>query len=185
MFDDVEFSFKAKPLSIKAHPVITLIPIVIIAIGLIWGTASAVERAGGQEWIPVVGGSDDEVREVFTTPTSTPIQVITEGPPTPEPVTPTPQVAVASLAPESITVEAPTLTSTVTVEAVDLDPILAAIESLNLEVVQEEVDIEAILAAIEAGFSDIVIEITVDGTTEIVCDTRGQGCEEPPFGNRD
>ncbi len=175
---DWKFNLNAKPYWLFA-------PAAFFVVALIFGAGKVEERAGViPSGVPIVGAVDSEVREVLVTPAPTPIQVITEGPPTSRPATPTQSPLTTTDSPSDITVEAPILTSTVVVEAVDLDPILAAIEGLNIEVVQEGVDIEAILAAIEAGFKDIVIEITVDGTTEIVCDTRGQGCEEPPFGNK-
>ena len=145
----------------------------LLVLGLFISLPFGLSAAGTVTNEAVSGGRE---RIVMVTPTSTPIAVITEGPATSEPTPLT--VVVTPLPPSNI--EAPILTSSVVVEAVDLSPILVAIEGINIEV--EPVDIEAILAAIEAGFSAIVIEITVDGTTEIVCDTRGQGCSEPPFG---
>lgn len=159
--------------ALEAKPRILFLLVLGLFISLPFGLSAA-----GTVTNEAISGPREVI--VLVTATPTPIAVITEGPATPS-ITPTTPSSTAT-APTPPPFAPSTLTSTVIVEPVDLAPILDAINGISVEVIQEGVDLEAILAAIEAGFSDIVIEITIDETTEIICDTRGQGCEEPPFG---
>ena len=174
MFDKIEFSFKANPFHLKANPLFVFIPGALMVIGLIWGTSAAVSEEGGNNWIPVVSNHVETATVIISTPTPTPVAVLTEGPPTPETtttttptttliplVTPTPDI------PISVSVVVEPISPPVIVEPTDLAPLVDAI--------------------LEAALGDITINITIegiDGTSEMFeCDTRGQGCEEPPFGN--
>ena len=178
---DWKFNLLAKPAWLFA-------PAAFFVVALIFGAGQVEERVGViPSAVPIVGAADSEVREIFATPTPTPIPVITEGPPTRVPETRAPEpTIVATPVPTTLSttaaqVEGPTITSSIIVEAVDLAPILAAIATIDTEV-----DIDALIEAIDRAFGDLTIEITIEGTTEtFTCDTRGQGCEEPPFGRSD
>ncbi len=169
--------------ALEAKPYWLFAPAAFFVVALIFGAGKVEERASIiPSGVPIVGATDGEVREIFITPTPTPIAVITEGPsPT---VTPPPTSTAAPPTAPPQQVEGAVQSTSIIVEAVDLSAILDAIANIDLNVAHEDVDTDALIAAIEASLNSIVIEVTVDGTTEtFVCDTRGRDCEEPPFGN--